>query len=284
MKFSNYLKKTFMRFWPYRDKSLSLYERFVEHDAEGYNTLMSIAELAADRVQNGLTLDNIERRVNLIGFSRLDYENSAIANVVSAFVKAHNAQLVDAISKSNAIVSEAKYTFDHENGELEILLPPCLKFHAWRIVENLPNIEEYIRGIKNVEALDAHELCYMLARGLKATKNTKLVTGTNWQVHPKTKFLHSWIEMTDTDSETNKTEVICIDPARGFAMEKIGYYELYHAQPIEKINIADIHREVDCVKTLLEESPLGVMLYLSSRKEALERAKQIKNNNENQSN
>lgn len=84
---------------------------------------------------------------------------------------------------------------------------------------------------------------------------TKLVTGRIYQLTPKAKYLHSWVEIKDKDN------TFVVDPTKNAVYLKDIFYDINHVGEVAVLSADDVKRDYDIIKSLTDYDNYAVKVF-----------------------
>lgn len=201
-----------------------------------------------------------------IGATKLDRENYEITYKINECTKEtttpeQKQELIESLLRLDKYVKNASITYNAKKKKEEIIIGTTEgEIRVIEFSSISPKIKEKIPSITTSErAGKCFDLAYTINRGLGLPHT--VVTGFIYGYTDKSKFLHSWIEL------TYKGEEYVIDGTLNAMINKEGYYLLKHAQPITKI--PDDVLQSDLENHLEKLQGLPFELYLVYRDEII---------------
>lgn len=94
-------------------------------------------------------------------------------------------------------------------------------------------------------------LCYRNNKNFE----THFVTGRIYQLSPKAKYLHSWVEISD------KKEEFVIDPTRNAVYSKEAFYYINHVGETARVHSKVLSEDYDMIRTLTDYDNYAVKVY-----------------------
>lgn len=201
-----------------------------------------------------------------VGATKLDRENYEITYKINECTKETTTpeqkhDLIKSLLKLDKYVQSAKIIYNEAKKKEEIIIQTTEG--EIRIIEFSslsPKIKKKLPLITTAErAGKCFDLAYSINRGLGLPHT--VVTGFIYGYTDKSRFLHSWIEL------TYKGEEFVIDGTLNAMINKEGYYLLKHAQPITKIPDETLQSDLENHLEKLQELPFE--LYLVYRNEII---------------
>jgi len=187
------------------------------------------------------------------------YSLDPVANTLYNIIKAFTYREIDMIAISQMIDSlakcgvEAKIEGDVLHISSENLNFKVVKFSRYepKILLQLRDIEEPSRGGKCHPYGVITTLCY------KNNKNfeTHFVTGRIYQLSPKAKYLHSWVEISDGKDE------FVIDPTRNSVYSKDAFYRINHVGETSRLHSKVLSADYDMIRALTDYDSYAVKVY-----------------------
>lgn len=110
-----------------------------------------------------------------------------------------------------------------------------------------------------------------LDHALTCPLDCKLVTGTTEELTDKSSHFHIWVEANIKGKE------FCIDPEANVIVSKNAYYDLRHVKTIQKVDKADLIRDLRKVLPLIRENKMDIMEYLTMREDVMENISEDEN-------
>ncbi len=84
---------------------------------------------------------------------------------------------------------------------------------------------------------------------------TKLVTGRIYQLSPKAKYLHSWVEINDGQN------IFVVDPTKNSVYLKDLFYEINHVGEVSKLTAFEVKQDYSLIKALTDYDYYAVKVY-----------------------
>ena len=257
------IKRIFVR---YRNPYQSLERRFRTCELKGKsleNDIISAGE--------NPTLINILKYIRASGFRKLNMLDNNLLGLLDRFsdVEISEQELNECIEKLRKNFPQDIIDVSCDNRDkLKIQLKDRV-IDAETLTHRYPKIAEYYPSALTLESRKGkcHQMSLAISQGLGDDCN--VVTGSYYTVTPRARFLHSWVEE-EIDNET-----YCYDFTYNIALKQKDYYKLFHVIPYEKISPAQFREDRELLARLVGKSELYSKLYLSSREEALDIAKNL---------
>ena len=131
---------------------------------------------------------------------------------------------------------------------------------------------DFKKSITDLTTRDRDSRCHprslFIARCAPAHEKPVCVTGRVWSFSPKSKTLHSWVEIVNEEGKE-----FCIDNNYNIVMDKELYYHIFHPSVEERLSQDVVDGDWDMIQFLNERTGNGLnylKLYCSSRNEAVE--------------
>ncbi len=207
-------------------KYATLYEKGKESDAQRLNDIYSF-----DPVAN--TLYNLIK-----GFTYKDVDNTIISNLIDTLA------IVGIEAKIDGDVLFVK------SDEISFYVNKLSK-HEPRILNQLPDIELPSRGGKCHPYGVITTLCFNNNKNFE----THFVTGRIYQLSPKAKYLHSWVEISDGERD------FVVDPTRNAIYSKEAFYYINHVSETAKVHSSKIKEDYEMIRKLTDYDNFAVKVY-----------------------
>lgn len=129
-------------------------------------------------------------------------------------------------------------------------------------VKKLSLFEPRIKDkLKDIEIEDRSRKChpYGVVTALYFDKlkeyETKLVTGRIYQLTPKAKYLHSWVEIKDNEN------TFVVDPTKNAVYLKDIFYDINHVGEVAILSADEVKRDYDIIKSLTDYDNYAVKVF-----------------------
>lgn len=187
------------------------------------------------------------------------YSFDAVTNTLYNIIKSFTYRNVDMVAIFQMIESLEKCGVNVQiDGDVlhissENLNFRVIKFSKYepRILFQLKDIEEPSRGGKCHPYGVLTALCYRNNKNFE----THFVTGRIYQLSPKAKYLHSWVEISD------KKEEFVIDPTRNAVYSKEAFYYINHVGETARVHSKVLSEDYDMIRTLTDYDNYAVKVY-----------------------
>ena len=251
----------------YKNKQLSLYDRFVAHDKKSQellDKLFRFSRLKSFDTDEALQLIEEVSNVDIDPFS------SRLVDVVYAFTLCGVKDLsVDAMiwDFEECFKSEVESIRRYDRRFLRIKTNSGEEFNVYKLSaayllkDIFPDIDTVERKGK------CHARSYYIATRLGVESNPRMVTGAVWKTSPDAPILHSWTEYEEGGSE------YVINYSDNAIYPKELYYRLYHPEVISSYSKIELLEDSDMIRFFNKASTKEhdyLKLYLVSRDEAVE--------------
>lgn len=207
-------------------KYATLYEKGKESDAQRLNEVYSF-----DPVAN--TLYNLIK-----GFTYKEVDNNAISNLINTLA------IVGIEAK---IVDDVLFV---QSEEISFYVNKLSKYEP-RILRQLPDIEYPTRGGKCHPYGVITTLCFANNKNFE----TNFVTGRIYQMSPKAKYLHSWVEISDGEKE------FVIDATRNAIYSKEAFYYINHVGETARVHSSKLKEDYEMIRKLTDYDNIAVKIY-----------------------
>lgn len=197
-------------------------------------------EGAAMRLKDEYSFDPVTNTLyNLIKFfTYREVDNIAISNMIESLKECG----IDVEIKGNALYISSE--------DLNFRVVKFSKYEP-RILATLKDIEEPSRGGKCHPYGVVTTLCYANNKNFE----THFVTGRIYQLSPKAKYLHSWVEISDSK------DVFVIDPTRNAVYPKDAFYYINHVGDTVRLHSSEVRKDYDMIRALTDYDDYAVKIY-----------------------
>jgi len=251
---------------PYKNKNLSIEDRFKKPEIKGYKWRMGLIDYASENFLKQLI--HFYSRGYL--FTRIEPWRDDLIYFIDKFTtKSVKSKDFDEYTKK--LLTDYKHNIKEirrkNRDDLWITLKGNRKIHVVKLTSFYPDI---INFIPELESEKRHRKCHSLSRklaleyyveGMKAD----IVTGEINHISPKEKYLHSWVE-----TKHNGKNII-LDVTKNIVMKKEDYKILFDAKELERIDNKTLYDEQEVFWDLVTLGEYYSKLYLSCHDEAIQK-------------
>ena len=258
------------KFARYKNPNLSNYERFIAPDEA--STAWGKEYLRLMSQPRGLLRDIAVARH--LGLTKRDVFGHDIYKFTSVFTidKHDDDYISDLLS---FIVGKHPNRIKHAKRvgkeSFEFLLSDGSYIWGRTLSEICPNLyKDHPELTTDKRKGKCHDMSMALV-GTLGSPEARIATGPIWSLSPKSTILHSWVE-----DKVNGDEVV-FDFTLNIMMNKDGYYKIMHiSEPFERISNEELMADIQILARASEIDPeIDGKLYLSSREEAMEKARAV---------
>jgi len=264
------LLKNFVNvFRRYKNPYLSLEDRFIKPEKKSNKWINSLNKNLPDK-----SLKGFFKFAFLVKYTKLSFFEGDLLNLIDIFTKEPTRQKeldehIDRMKNFYKKIEDIKII--DEDGHIIVKLKGKENFQATKLTSCFPELKEYLPCLLTDER---DQKCHGVSCALLgALPKASVVTGKIYLWNVQATYLHSWLEQ-DFDGEA-----FVLDGEINALMRKKDFYKMYHAKPLEKISHQQYMEDKETVKQLWDKKGDYIKLYLSSRDEFMEVAKDEKKQN-----
>lgn len=122
---------------------------------------------------------------------------------------------------------------------------------------------EILKQLNDIEKTTRNGKCHpygvvacLFLDALEDYKNVSLVTGKVFQLSPKAKYLHSWVEFLDEEKNA-----FVVDPTNNAVYLKDIFYDIHHVGETVNLSSSEVKRDYKIIKDLTDYDEYAVKIY-----------------------
>ncbi len=250
----------------YKNPYASLENRFIKPEKKSNKWLEALNKNLPDK-----SLKGYFQFAFLVNFSKLSFFEGDLLNLIDTFTKepSRKEEIDDQIERMKNYYKNKIDDIEimDDNNHIKVKLKgnrgKCIQ--ATKLTRCFSELKEQMPLLLTDER---DQKCHGISCALlPALPKASVVTGKVYLWNRQATYLHSWLEQ-DFDGET-----FVLDGEINALMTKKDFYKMYHAKPLEKISHQQYMQDKEVVKRLWNKEADYIKLYLSSRDEFMEIAK-----------
>ena len=255
----------------YKKTDLSLYDRFWAQEKESEQWLNDV--IKAQKEKNEVLRQTMLHELSLDGKINIDLKRNSIDKLIDMFTKsAYSDEEID------KFIDNFNKTSIFENGrrvdrEALIFDLDGKKTVVRTLTVASPDLVNYFPELLTDErTCKCHEGSIHMARTLNI-EGRKVTTGSYYLLSPMSMVLHSVAEVNIEGND------FVVDYESNTLWEKEDFYKFYNFEPFESIPWETINKDMNDLVFLANTDKDYTKLYLTSRNEAIQIAKELQNQN-----